>query len=104
MFYIFPQKYNSKLRLMKAIHLVIHGKVQGVFFRKHTFEKANELRLKGIVRNLPDGSVEVFAQGDDDRIRELIEWCYKGSPSSKVETVEVSDCKPGAFNDFRITA
>ena len=48
---------------MRAIHLVIHGKVQGVFFRKHALEKANDLGLKGIVRNLPNGNVEIFAEG-----------------------------------------
>lgn len=88
---------------MKAIHLVIHGKVQGVFFRKYAAEKAKELKLKGIVRNLTDGSVEIFAQGDDDRVKELFEWCYKGSPASKVETVEITYCDPGAYNEFLIT-
>ncbi len=87
---------------MKALHLVIHGKVQGVFFRKYTCDKAKELKLKGIVRNLPDGSVEIFAEGDADRLKELVRWCYKGSPGSKVENVEMSPDDPEKYKNFEI--
>lgn len=87
---------------MTALHLVIHGKVQGVFFRKHTVDKANELKLIGIVRNLPDGAVEVYIQGDNDRVKAFTRWCYKGSPFSKVESVEVSKVLPGNYIGFQI--
>jgi acylphosphatase len=87
---------------MRAVHLVIHGRVQGVFFRKYTFEKAKALKLKGMVRNLPDGSVEVFAQGDNDRISDFISWCHTGSPASKVESVEQHDTGPADYEDFHI--
>lgn len=73
---------------MKAIHLVIHGRVQGVFFRKYTYEKANDLQLKGLVRNLPNGDVEVIAEGTEDVLEEFVTWCYQGSPASKVERIE----------------
>ncbi len=102
MFCILQQKYNSNLSVMRAIHLVIHGKVQGVFFRKHALEKANDLGLKGIVRNLPNGNVEIFAEGYDFRLKELIEWCHIGSPNSKVERVEVQDVAFFGFDTFRI--
>ena len=74
---------------MKAIHLVIHGRVQGVFFRKYTFDKANDLGLKGMVRNLPNGDVEIIAEGREEVLKEFVEWCYKGSPASKVSSVDM---------------
>jgi acylphosphatase len=102
MFCILQQKYNSNLSVMRAIHLVIHGKVQGVFFRKHALEKANDLGLKGIVRNLPNGNVEIFAEGYDFRLKELIEWCHIGSPNSKVERVIVHDIAFFGYEQFLI--
>ena len=87
---------------MKAIHLVIHGRVQGVFFRKYTFEKANELGLKGLVRNLPDGNVEVFAEGPEVVLNEFVEWCHKGSPASKVESVSVEDVLFSGYKAFTV--
>ena len=58
---------------MKRIHLIISGDVQGVFFRHNTNKVGNRLGLKGFVRNLPDGKVEVVAEGDEKKLRELIE-------------------------------
>jgi acylphosphatase len=87
---------------MKAIHLVIHGRVQGVFFRKYTLEKANELGLKGMVRNLPSGDVEVFAEGKEEVLKEFVDWCYKGSPASKVESIESFDVAIVGYEKFSI--
>lgn len=87
---------------MKAIHLVIHGKVQGVFYRKHTQEKANELNLKGIVRNLPNGCVEVFVEGEEEVLKEFALWCHIGSPKSIVGKVEVEECGIGNYTGFLI--
>ena len=87
---------------MKAIHLVIHGRVQGVFFRKYTKQKAQSLKLKGTVKNLQNGSVDIIAQGDEDRLRIFIEWCHQGSPTSKVENVEMSHTAIGDYTDFEI--
>ena len=53
----------------KRVQLIIHGKVQGVFFRTSTKDKANELRLSGFVRNSEDGTVEVIAEGDEDQLQ-----------------------------------
>ncbi|MFC1615722.1 acylphosphatase [Patescibacteria group bacterium] len=69
--------------------LKIVGRVQGVFFRDYAVTKASELGLTGYVRNAPDGTVEVLAQGSKEKIQELINWCYEGSPSAKVEDVVV---------------
>lgn len=86
---------------MKAIRIVIHGQVQGVFFRKHTEEQARKLNILGTVRNLPSGSVEVIAQGEITALDSLTKWCFQGSPSSKVESVEVFDTVMQPFSGFR---
>jgi len=72
------------------IHIIVKGKVQGVYFREFTKRKALSLGLKGTVRNLSDGSVEIFARGDDDRLEVFKEWCWEGSPYSRVDAVTVS--------------
>jgi acylphosphatase len=84
-------------------HVYISGRVQGVFFRAHTQEKASSLGLKGWVRNLRDGRVEAVFEGEKERIDEMIEWCHEGSPYSKVDNVEViwEDYK-GEFASFGV--
>ncbi len=76
--------------MLKTIHMLIYGYVQGVFFRACARDKALELGLTGYVRNLPDGSVELEAEGDEGSLRELISWCHQGPPEARVERVEVS--------------
>ena len=72
----------------KRVHLIIQGKVQGVFFRASTREKALELGLKGFVRNMEDGSVEIIAEGNAVNLQELIKWCSIGPDRAIVESVE----------------
>ena len=74
---------------MKQVHIIISGRVQGVFFRAATRDKARQLGLKGFVRNLGNGDVEVVAQGDDNKLRELLQFCQKGPPGSNVEGTDI---------------
>lgn len=67
----------------------IRGKVQGVAFRAYTQNKANELNIKGFVRNEPDGSVYIEAIGTRPNMQAFIEWCHHGSPLSIVEKVDI---------------
>jgi len=84
-------------------HVWISGRVQGVFFRAHTKELADELGLTGWVRNLPDGRVEAVFEGEEDAVLRAIEWCKRGPPLASVEKVEVRYEEPtGEFKDFRI--
>lgn len=69
----------------------VRGKVQGVFFRKSTEEKAKELGLKGWVRNESDGSVYLEAQGPEEEVRSLISWCHDGPPQAEVTQVSFSE-------------
>lgn len=84
-------------------HLVIKGRVQGVFYRASTQETAISLGLKGWVRNLADGSVEAIFEGPADSVKEAVEWCYKGPPGASVSEIdeEWSDFT-GEFKDFGV--
>lgn len=72
------------------VHLIIHGLVQGVWFRKHAAEEARRSGLAGYVRNLPDGSVEAEAEGEADAVDRFVQWCGKGPPLARVQQVQVS--------------
>jgi acylphosphatase len=84
-------------------HAIVTGKVQGVGFRATTLHTARRLGLKGIVRNLPDGSVEIYAQGkreDIDQLKQELQQLFGLTPSSFREEISVI-CK--AYSDFEIT-
>ncbi len=85
---------------MSALHIRITGYVQGVFFRKATVEKASVLNLKGWVRNYPDGSVEIHAEGKDEDLVELEEWCHTGPPAAKVENVVSETVEEEGYTTF----
>ncbi|HER63049.1 MAG TPA: acylphosphatase [Desulfobacteraceae bacterium] len=78
----------------KRVHAIVHGRVQGVFFRDYTQRKARELGLKGWVRNLPDRTVEAVFEGEADRVAAMIEWLHRGSPQSDVTEVDIQEEEP----------
>lgn len=88
------------------IHLtiVVKGKVQGVFFRASTREKAESIGVNGSVRNLPDGSVQIEAEATREKLNRLIEWCRGGGPQqARVEEVEILEGPIRGYNEFRIS-
>lgn len=89
--------------MQKSLHIKIRGKVQEVFFRVETRRKALELGIFGNVKNMSDGSVEVMASGEERNLKELLEWCYNGPTSAKVEKVEYEWLKNvKIFDNFEI--
>ena len=74
---------------MHQAHLIVSGKVQGVFYRASCQEIAVKYGLKGWVKNISTGQVEVLAQGEKEKIEKLIEWCKKGPPNAKVSEVKI---------------
>ncbi|HEX4956854.1 MAG TPA: acylphosphatase [Lacibacter sp.] len=88
--------------MLKTISIIISGKVQGVWFRKYTAEKAMELGIKGHVKNLPDDNVYILATGTEEQLQALVQWCYIGSPKSRVEKVQVREELLQKFDDFKI--
>ena len=76
------------------VHIVVSGKVQGVAFRYYTIKEARGLGLSGWVRNLPDGSVEIEAEGPPGDLARLEAWCHTGSPMARVAGVEAQAMEP----------
>jgi len=88
---------------MKNNHVVIEGKVQGVFFRANMQRVARSLDLAGWVRNLPDGRVEAVLEGAENNMAAMLDWCRQGPPYAVVRQVEVTE-EPysGDYRDFSI--
>ena len=70
------------------VHILVSGMVQGVFFRYSTVSRARELRLTGWVRNLPDGRVEILAQGEKKKLEQLVSWARRGPSGARVSKIE----------------
>ena len=75
---------------IERLEAIVHGIVQGVFFRRNTRLQAERLGLVGIVRNRPDGSVRAIAEGPRERLEELLAWIRVGPEAAVVERVDVS--------------
>lgn len=84
------------------MHIIVKGKVQGVFFRKNTYKKAVELGLTGWVKNLRDGSVEMEAEGPESQILEFANWCRKGPKNAEVTQLIQADIEGKGYKDFLI--
>jgi acylphosphatase len=78
----------------------VHGRVQGVFFRAETRDRARSLGLAGWVRNCPDGSVEAVFEGDRVRVESMVDWCGRGPSGASIDSLDVEWEQPtgeGAF-------
>jgi len=85
-------------------HVFISGRVQGVFYRASTKNMAEQLSLKGWVRNTSDGLVEALFEGEETAVKDMISWCHKGPRSAEVSDVTVDYTKfLGEFEEFCIT-
>lgn len=87
---------------MKAVHVYISGKVQGVFFRATTKKKADKLGVSGWVKNLEDGRVEAVFEGDDRQVKKILDFVHHGPDRAEVENVEVEEVDPEGFRGFSI--
>jgi acylphosphatase len=85
------------------VHVIISGRVQGVWFRANTKQKAEQLGLTGWVRNTSDGCVEAVFEGEEKTVKEMIQWCRKGPALAKVEKVEVKNQNlTDGFDNFSV--
>lgn len=75
---------------IKKANIIVYGMVQGVFYRDSTMRKARELGLAGTVRNLPDGTVAIEAQGPVSALEDLIKWAGEGPPAAVVKDLDVT--------------
>jgi acylphosphatase len=88
---------------LKQVHVFVRGRVQGVYFRASAQREARRLGLTGWVKNRADGVVEIFAEGEEDGLKDLVGWSNRGPTAARVERVEVRwRGFAGDFFDFRI--
>ena len=85
-----------------AVHLLVHGRVQGVFYRASTQKSAEGLGLTGWVKNCADGGVEIHAEGNREKLEELIAWCRQGPPSASVSGIDLNWTEAEGFSSFEI--
>lgn len=85
---------------MSARHLVVHGTVQGVFFRASAEQEAARLGVCGWVRNRTDGTVEMVAEGDDPAVDALVRWAHEGPARAEVTGVDVTEREPEGLRGF----
>jgi len=84
--------------MKKAVRIYITGTVQGVFFRAFVKENAERYDVKGFTRNLEDGRIEIFLEGNPENVNKMMELCEKGPKHSQIKKMEV---KPEKFQDFK---
>jgi len=85
-----------------ARRVVVHGRVQGVFFRDTARRKAVSRGVAGWIANRGDGAVEAWLEGGPDAVESLIEFCRQGPRGARVERVEVSDEQPQGYDGFAV--
>jgi len=88
--------------MLQTIEINVSGRVQGVFYRQSTKEKAVELGIKGKVMNLDNGNVKIIATGTKEQLNKLIDWCKTGPPKARVTNVDVQELPLRSFEDFSI--
>ena len=87
----------------RRIHVIVEGRVQGVFFRAYTKDEAVRLGMSGWVRNRPDGTVEALVEGEKSAVEKMEQWFHRGSPHSHVIKVHVTEEDPvGDTSTFEI--
>jgi len=88
--------------MIKAVSIEVFGRVQGVGFRYYTQKKAQELELKGFVKNTPSGSVVIEAEGDEAALDKFILWCHTGPSWARVQEVKYYSMPPYNYLKFEI--
>jgi acylphosphatase len=88
--------------MKKSVRVYITGTVQGIFFRMFVKQNAEKLDLKGFVRNLEDGRVEIFLEGDSKNVIKMIELCKKGPKHSQIRNIEIKEEKFQDLKTFKI--
>ncbi|MEO9802922.1 MAG: acylphosphatase [Reichenbachiella sp.] len=82
--------------------VTVCGRVQGVFYRASTCDKASSLGLRGWVKNLPSGDVQIEAFGEESAVQELIAWCKHGPPMASVTSIKVEEIAFREEAPFRV--
>lgn len=87
----------------KRAHIVIHGNVQGVFFRAYMRDRAEKRKVTGWIKNCFDGTVEAVLEGEEEGVNEIVDWAHTGPADAEVKRVDVTWEKPKEeFKDFSV--
>jgi acylphosphatase len=92
----------SQISKMRKVHIIIKGRVQGVFFRATAREVANELGIDGWVKNTIEGHVEILAAGEEEKLEKFIQWCRRGPSKAKVEEIKIEETDLSAAKGFTV--
>jgi len=82
--------------------VILHGRVQGVFFRDWLRQRAEQRHVAGWAANRPDGTVEAVFEGAADAVQRLLDYCRSGPPQARVDRIEVRQEAPQSLSDFRV--
>jgi len=89
--------------VIRKVKILVSGRVQGVYFRLFTQNKAKHFSIKGSAKNLPDGRVEIIAEAENMAIEKFIKWCHKGPITARVDHVEITELQHDeALTSFEI--
>jgi acylphosphatase len=86
----------------KHFVIKVSGRVQGVFYRASTAEVAEQLGLRGFVRNEPNGAVYIEVEGDEEQLDQFVTWCEQGPRLAKVDTVDIEEAPLVGFKNFEV--
>lgn len=87
---------------MKRLKIKISGRVQGVAFRHYAQTRASQTGIKGYVKNMPDGSVEIEAEGEEKALDEFVSWCRLGPDAARVEDINIQEIPVKGDKSFNI--
>jgi acylphosphatase len=87
---------------MPTVHLIIKGRVQGVFFRATAKDVADEIGLKGWVKNTEEGNVEIMTSGTDEQLQKFVDWCKVGPRKAMVTDVVSTQMPDENFDEFKV--
>jgi acylphosphatase len=87
---------------MPTLHIIVKGRVQGVFFRASAQEAAEECGIKGWVRNTEEGDVELMATGSDEALKRFVAWCRQGPRRAVVSDVVIEPKEEESFPSFKV--
>lgn len=88
--------------MLQTFVIIVSGKVQGVYYRQSAKQKAQELGVTGLAKNLPDGSVLLIATGTTEQLNQFVDWCRKGPPAARVTDVKVQQEEAHPYDSFTI--
>lgn len=87
---------------MKTLRIIVSGRVQGVFFRAATKAVADQIGIRGIVKNLSDGTVFIEAEGEDFLMEDFLDWCKYGPDDARVDDISVEEIVTKNYSNFNI--